>query len=100
MRTHDFQSHLPLCSLTQFAMCMLSEEVIFKDNMQGDEKNAVRTAHNPMQSAVILLVNTIIPPFLEGPTDSSLREAKHDFNAACTFDDWIPVGMVGRPARI
>jgi hypothetical protein len=57
--------------------------------------HAVLTSHNPMQSVVILLVNTTIPPILVGPKDSSLREAKHDFNAACTFDDWMPVGSLG-----
>ncbi len=52
-----------------------------------------------MQSAVILSVNTTIPPILEGPKDSSLREAKHDFNAARTFDDWMPVGSLGGMAK-
>jgi hypothetical protein len=58
-----------------FALCMPLDEVIYKGDMQGDEMHAVRTSHNPMQSAVILLVNTTIPPILEGPKDSSLREA-------------------------
>ncbi len=48
-----------------------------------------------MQSAVILSVNTTIPPILERPKDSSLREAKHDFNAARTFEDWMPMGSLG-----
>ena len=78
-----------------FALCMPSDEVIYKDDMQGDEMHAVRTSQNPMQSAVILSVNTTIPPILEGPRDSSLREAKHDFNTAHTFDDWMPVGSLG-----
>jgi hypothetical protein len=77
-----------------FAMCMPSDEVIYKDDMQGDKMHAVRTACNPMQSAVILLVNTTIPPIVEGPKDSSLREAKHDFNTARTFEDWMPVGSL------
>ncbi len=61
--------------------------------------HAVQMLHNPMQSAVILLVNTTIPPILEGPKDSSLREAKHDFNAACTFKDWMPVGSLGGTSK-
>ena len=52
-----------------FALCMPSDEVIYKDDMQGDEMHAVRTSRNPMQSAVILSVNTTIPPILEGPKD-------------------------------
>ena len=82
-----------------FALCMPSDEVIYKDDMQGDEMHAVRMLQNPMQSVVILLVNTTIPPILEGPKDSSLREAKHDFNAARTFDDWMPVGSLGGTAK-
>ena len=82
-----------------FALCMPSDKVIYKDNMQGDEMHAVRTSCNPMQLAVILLVNTTIPPILEGPKDSSLREAKHDFNAARTFEDWMPVGSLGGTAK-
>ncbi len=82
-----------------FALCMPLDEVIYKGDMQGDEMHAVRTSHNPMQSAVILLVNTTIPPILEGPKDSSLREAKHDFNAARTFEDWMPVGSLGGTAK-
>jgi len=80
-----------------FALCMPSDEVIYKDDMQGDEMHAVRMSRNPMQLAVILLVNTTIPPILEGPKDSSLREAKHDFNR--TFDDWMPVGSLGGTAK-
>jgi hypothetical protein len=82
-----------------FALCMPSDEVIYKDDMQGDKMHAVRTSRNPMQLAVILSVNTTIPPILEGPKDSSLREAKHDFNAARTFEDWMPVGSLGGTAR-
>ncbi len=82
-----------------FAMCMPLDEVIYKDDMQGDEMHAVWTSHNPIKLAVILLVNTTIPPILEGPKDSSLREAKHDFNAACTFEDWMPVGSLGGTSK-
>ena len=78
-----------------FALCMPSDEFIYKDDMQGGEMHAVRMSRNPMQLAVILSVNTTIPPILEGPRDSSLREAKHDFNTAHTFDDWMPVGSLG-----
>jgi hypothetical protein len=82
-----------------FAMCMPSDEVIYKDNMQGDEMHAVQTLRNPMQLVLILLVNTTIPPILEGPKDSSLREAKHDFNAARTSKDWMPVGSLGGTSK-
>jgi len=82
-----------------FVLCMPSNEVIYKDKMQGDEMHAVRSSRNSMQSAVILLVNTTIPPILEGPKDSSLREAKHDFNAACTFEDWMSVDSLGGTAK-
>ena len=80
-------------------MCMPSDEMIYKDDMQGDEMHAVRTSHNPMQSVVILLVNTTIPPILEGPKNSSLREATHNFNSARTFDDWMPVGSLGSTSK-
>ena len=62
---HCIPSHM-------FAMCMPLDDVIYKDDMQGDEMLAVRTSHNPMQSAVILLVHTTIPPILWGTKDSSL----------------------------
>jgi hypothetical protein len=78
---------------------MPSDEVIYKDNLQGGKMHAVQTSHNPMQSAVILLVNTIIPPILEGPKDSSLRETRHNFNAACTFKDWMLVGSMGGTSK-
>jgi hypothetical protein len=52
-----------------------------KSDMQSDEIHAAWTGRNPMQSAVVLLVNTIIPPVLEGKKDG-IRELKHDFNAA------------------
>jgi hypothetical protein len=68
-----------------FAMCMPSDSVIYKSDMQGDEVHMARTSRNPMRSAVILPVNSTIPAILEGPKDG-IREAKHDFNAACTFD--------------
>jgi hypothetical protein len=82
-----------------FAMCMPSDEVIYKDNKQGDEMHAVRMLRNLMQLAVILLVNTTIPPILEGPKDSSLREVNHDFNTACTFEDWMPMGSLGGTSK-
>ncbi len=44
-------------------------------------------------------MNTTIPPILGGAKVSSLREAKHDFNAARTFDDWMPVGSLGGTAK-
>jgi hypothetical protein len=82
-----------------FAMCMPLDEVIYKDDMQGDKMHAVRMSRNPMQLAVILLVNTTIPPILEGAKDSSLREAKHNFNAALTFENWMPVGSLGGTSK-
>jgi len=89
---HCIPSHM-------FVMCMPLDEVIYKDDMQGDEMLAVWMSHNPMQLAVILLVHTTIPPILGGAKDSSLREAKYDFNAARTFDDWMPVGSLGGTAK-
>jgi hypothetical protein len=82
-----------------FAMYMPPDKVIYKNNMQGDKMHAVWTSRNPMQLGVILSVNTTIPPILEGPKDSSLREAKHNFNAACTFKDWMPVGSLGGTSK-
>ena len=61
--------------------------------------HVVQTLRNPMQSVFILSVNTTIPPILEGPKDSSLREAKHDFNVARNVDDWMPVGSMGGTAK-
>jgi hypothetical protein len=81
-----------------FAMCMPSEEVIYKSNMQGGEIHMARTLRNPMQSAVILSVNSTIPAMLEGPKDS-IHEAKHDFNAARMYEDWMPVGMLGGTSK-
>jgi len=47
-----------------FVMRMPSDEVINKDDMQGEEMHAVRRSRNPMQLEVILLVNTTMPPIL------------------------------------
>ncbi len=81
-----------------FAMCMPSDEVIYKSNMQGDEIHMDHTSQTPMQLAVILLVNLTIPAILEGPKDG-IREAKHDFNAACTYEEWLPPGMTGSTCK-
>jgi hypothetical protein len=77
-----------------YAMCMPTEEVVYKSDMQGDEIHQVRTTHNPMQSAVILLVNFTIPAIMEGPKDG-IRENKHDFNAAKNYKDWKPSSSMG-----
>ena len=66
-----------------YALCMPSKEVVYKSDMLSDEIHVARTACNPLQSAVVLSVNTIIPPVLEGNMDS-IRELKHDFNAVKT----------------
>ena len=49
-----------------YALCMTSEEVVYKSDMHSNEIHAARTARNPMQSAVVLSVNTIIPPDVGG----------------------------------
>jgi hypothetical protein len=77
-----------------FAMCMPSDEVIFKSDMQGDKIYAARTSRNPLQSVVVLSVNTTFPAILEGPKDS-IRETKHNFNTAKNFEEWMPIVMVG-----
>ena len=77
-----------------YAMCMPYDEVVFKSDMQVEEIHMARTSRNPMQSAVILSVNTTIPAILEGPKDG-IREGKHDFNAMKTFEEWMPPGMHG-----
>jgi hypothetical protein len=79
-----------------YARCMTSEEVVYKSDMQSDKIHAAWTAHNPMQSAVVLSVNTIIPPVLEGKKDG-IRELKHDFNAAKTYEEWLPQNSVQEP---
>jgi hypothetical protein len=64
-----------------YVMCMPTEEVVYKSNMQGDKIHQACTTRNPMQSAVILLVNSTIPAIMEDPKNG-IRENKHDFNAA------------------
>ena len=71
-----------------FALCMPSDKVVYKSDMQGDKIHATRTSHNPMQSAVVLSVNTIILPILEGLNDKT-QELKFDFNAARTYKEWL-----------
>ncbi len=71
-----------------FALCMPSDKVVYKSNMQGDKIHATRTSRNPMQSAVVLSVNTIILPILEGLKDKT-QELKFDFNAARTYKEWL-----------
>jgi hypothetical protein len=58
-----------------FTMCMPSDEVIYKSDMQGGEIHMAQTSRNPIQSAVILSVNSTIPAILEGPKDS-IQETK------------------------
>ena len=81
-----------------YALCMTSEEVVYKSNMQSDEIHTVRTARSSMQLAVVLLVNTIIPPVLEGKQDG-ISELKHDFNATKTYEDWLPQNSHGGTCR-
>ncbi len=64
----------------------------------SNEIHAARMAHNPMQSAVVLSINTIIPSVLEGKKNS-IRELKHDFNAAKTYKDWLPQNSHGGTCR-
>jgi hypothetical protein len=63
-----------------YAMCMPTEDVVYKSDMQGDKIHQSRTAHNPMQSAVILSV----PAIMESPKDG-IRETKHEFNAVKSY---------------
>ena len=81
-----------------YPLCMPSEEVVHESDMMSDEIHVARMACNPMQSAVVLSVNTIIPPVLEGKKDS-IRELKHDFNAAKTYKDWLPQNSHGGTCR-
>jgi hypothetical protein len=77
-----------------YAMCMPTEEVVYKSDMQGDKIHQSRTACNPMQSAVILSVNSTIPAIMEGPKDG-IRETKHNFNAARSYEEWKPFSSMG-----
>jgi hypothetical protein len=77
---------------------MPSDEVIFKSDVQRDKIHAACMSHNPMQSTVVLSVNTTIPAILEGLMDS-IWETKHNFDAAGTFKEWMPIGMVGRTCK-
>jgi hypothetical protein len=98
-RAHMMNKMTYHCVLSlMFVMCMPSDSVIYKSNMQGDEVHMARTSRNPMQSAVILSVNSTIPAILEGPKDG-IREAKHDFNAARTFKEWLPTGSLGGTSK-
>ena len=71
------------------ALCMPSKEVVYKSDIQGDKIHATHTPCNPMQLAVVLSANTIIPPILEGLKDR-IRELKFDFNTARTYKEWLP----------
>ncbi len=81
-----------------YAMCMPTEEVVYKCDTQGDEIHQACTTHNPMQSAMILSVNSTIPAIMEGPKDG-IRENKHDFNAAKNYEDWKPSSSMSGTAK-
>jgi hypothetical protein len=81
-----------------YALCMTSEKVVYNSDMQSDKIHVAQTARNPMQSAVVLSVNTIIPLVLEGKKDG-IRELKHDFNAAKTYEEWLPQNSHGGTYR-
>jgi hypothetical protein len=81
-----------------YALCIPSKEVVYKSNMMSNEIHTAHTACNPMQSAVVLSINTIIPPVLEGKKDS-IRKLKHDFNAVKTYKDWLPQNSHGGMCR-
>jgi hypothetical protein len=55
-------------------------------------------ARNPMQLAVVLSVNTIIPPILEGLKDG-IRELKFNFNAARMYKEWLPAKIHGERCK-
>ncbi len=76
-----------------YAMCMPTEEVVYKSNMQGGKIHQSRTACNPMQSAVILSMNSTIPAIMEGPKEG-IRETKHDFNAAKSYEERKPSSSI------
>jgi hypothetical protein len=78
-----------------YAMCMPSGEVVFKADMQGDEIHESRTGRNNMQPAVVMSVNTTIPPILAGLKSDEVRELKFDFNAARTYKEWLPASSQG-----
>jgi hypothetical protein len=84
--------------LLMYALCMPSKEVVYKSNMMSDEIHPGRTARNPMQSAMVLFVNTIVSPVLEEKQDS-IRELKHDFNAVKIYKDWLPQNSHGGTCR-
>jgi len=42
--------------------------------------------------------NTTSTAILEGPKDN-IRETEHNFNAAQTFEEWMPIGMVGETSK-
>ena len=92
-RAPDTGIHIPLHPLLD-VRGMPADEVIYKGDMQADEIHMARTSLNPMQSAVVLSVNTTIPSILEGPKET-IWEGKHDFNAARTYAEWQPDGHVG-----
>ena len=77
---------------------MPSKEIVYESNMMSNEIHKARTARNSMQLAVVLSINTIIPPVLEGKKDS-IRELKHDFNAAKTYKEWLPQNSHGGTCR-
>ena len=78
-----------------YAMCMPSGEVVFKADMQGDEIHESRTGRNTMQSAVVMSVNTTIPPILAGLKSDKVCKLKFDFNAAWTYEEWLPASSQG-----
>ena len=80
------------------ALCMSSEEVVYKSDMQSDEIHPTRMPRNPMQMDVVLSVNTIIPPILEGLKDG-IRKLKFDFNAAQTYKEWLSHNSYGGTCR-
>ena len=80
------------------ALCMSSEEVVYKSDMQSDEIHPTRMPRNPMQMDVVLSMNTIIPPILEGLKDG-IRKLKFDFNAAQTYKEWLSHNSYGGTCR-
>lgn len=63
--------------------------------MQGDEIHESRTGRNTMQSAVVMSVNTTIPPILAGLKSDKVCKLKFDFNAAWTYEEWLPASSQG-----
>jgi hypothetical protein len=78
-----------------YGLCLISESILYKQDMREDDILAHRIQRLPMQTTVVKSVNTAVLSILEGPKTAVLKDPKYKFEAMKTFSEWKPTNRQG-----